>query len=141
MPGSSRQLSIEGGLPGRVAVITGAAKGMGGAISEALAGDGAHTVLAGRDVDALEELAGKLDASFPERRSLAVRCDVTDVDQVDGLVRAAVETFGGVDILVNAAGVIGPMRPPRTTSRPRSSGRSSRSTWSARSCRVEPPSP
>jgi len=57
-------------------------------------------------------LAGKLDASFPERRSLAVGCDVTDVDQVDGLIRAATETFGGVDILVNAAGVIGPIETP-----------------------------
>lgn len=112
MPGSSRQLTIEGGLGGRVAVITGAAKGMGAAISEALAEDGAHTVLAGRDLAALEDLAGKLDATYPGRRSLAVRCDVTDEDQVDRLVRDAVETFGGLDILVNAAGVIGPIETP-----------------------------
>lgn len=112
MPGNGRQLPIEGGLVGRVAVITGAAKGMGGAISEALADDGAHTVLAGRDVGALRDLAAKLDASFPERRSLAVGCDVTDADQVDRLVRAALDGFGGIDILVNAAGVIGPIETP-----------------------------
>jgi NAD(P)-dependent dehydrogenase (short-subunit alcohol dehydrogenase family) len=96
----------------KVAVVTGAAKGLGGAITDMLACDGAHLVLAGRDEQALESHAARLDAEYPERESLVATCDVTSEDDVRVLIGAAVERFGGLDILVNTAGVIGPIETP-----------------------------
>jgi NAD(P)-dependent dehydrogenase (short-subunit alcohol dehydrogenase family) len=99
-------------LAGRVAVVTGAAKGLGAAITEVLALDGAHVVLAGRDARALQEHAARLDEDYPERESAAVPCDVTREEDVRALVETAVGRFGGLDVLVNAAGVIGPIETP-----------------------------
>jgi len=96
-------------LRNKVAVVTGAAKGLGGAITDALACDGAHLVLAGRDLEALETHAARLDDRYRERASLVASCDVTNEDDVRAMIGAAVEQFGGVDILVNTAGVIGPI--------------------------------
>ena len=95
-----------------VAVVTGAAKGLGGAITEVLACDGAHVVLAGRDRNALEAHAAYLDGEYPERESLVATCDVTSEEDAQSLAAAAVERFGGIDILVNTAGVIGPIETP-----------------------------
>lgn len=102
------------GLPlaGRVAVVTGAAKGLGVAITDELAREGAHLVLAGRDLDALRSHARLLDEQHPSRQSLTVRCDVTDQAEVDAMIETAVSRFEGVDILVNAHGVIGPIETP-----------------------------
>ena len=99
-------------LRDKVAVVTGAAKGLGGAITDVLACDGAHLVLAGRDRAALENHAAQLDDEYPERESLVKTCDVTDEDDVRAMIGAAVERFGGLDILVNTAGVIGPIETP-----------------------------
>jgi NAD(P)-dependent dehydrogenase (short-subunit alcohol dehydrogenase family) len=102
----------EAPLYGRVAVVTGAAKGLGRAISDSLARAGAGVVLAGRDAEALEAYARLLDETYPKRESLAVRCDVSNETEVNALIEAAVERFEGIDILVNAAGVIGPIETP-----------------------------
>src|SRR5439155_1600592 len=67
-------------LRDKVAVVTGAAKGLGGAITDVLACDGAHLVLAGRDREALESHAVRLDDEYPERESLVAICDVTEED-------------------------------------------------------------
>jgi NAD(P)-dependent dehydrogenase (short-subunit alcohol dehydrogenase family) len=99
-------------LAGKVAIVTGGAKGIGGAISSILACDGADVVIAGRDEEALREHQVKLASSFPEVRVLATQCDVTNLAEVDDLMTSAVDTFGGVDILVNAAGVTGPIETP-----------------------------
>jgi 3-oxoacyl-[acyl-carrier protein] reductase len=99
-------------LRDKVALVTGAAKGLGGAISDVLASDGAHVVLSGRDTAALEAHARQLDADYPARESLVVACDVTDEEQVTSLIRTTVQRFGGLDILVNTAGVIGPIETP-----------------------------
>ena len=96
----------------KVAVVTGAAKGLGGAITDVLACDGAHLVLAGRDEQALEGHAVRLDDEYPERESLVATCDVTKEDDVRAMFGAAVERFGRLDILVNTAGVIGPIETP-----------------------------
>ena len=96
----------------KVAVVTGAAKGLGGAITDVLACDGAHLVLAGRDEQALESHAVRLDDEYPERESLVATCDVTKEDDVRAMIGAAVERFGRLDILVNTAGVIGPIETP-----------------------------
>ena len=96
-------------LEGKVAVVTGAAKGIGAVVSEYLAGDGAHVALIGRDQQALRGLAATLDEKFPSRESLPVRCDVTDEEQVSEMVAAVAGRFGGIDILVNTAGGTGPI--------------------------------
>ena len=99
-------------LHGRVAVVTGAAKGMGGPICAALAEEGAAVVLAGRDVEAIENHAARLQDRFPEASTLTVRCDVTDEGETSALAEAALARFGRIDILVNTAGVIGPIETP-----------------------------
>jgi NAD(P)-dependent dehydrogenase (short-subunit alcohol dehydrogenase family) len=99
-------------LAGSVAVVTGAAKGLGQSITEVLACDGAHVVLGGRSESDLSRQAESLDRAYPHRQSAAVASDVTDEDGVRLLIDTAVDRFGGIDIVVNAAGVIGPIETP-----------------------------
>jgi NAD(P)-dependent dehydrogenase (short-subunit alcohol dehydrogenase family) len=99
-------------LAGQVAVVTGAAKGLGGAITDHLARDGAHIVLTGRDADALRAHAEGLDSRHPHRESVVTPCDVTSADDIERAVSEGVNRLGGVDILVNAAGTIGPIETP-----------------------------
>jgi NAD(P)-dependent dehydrogenase (short-subunit alcohol dehydrogenase family) len=99
-------------LYGRVAIVTGAAKGIGGPVCAALAEEGAAIVLAGRDMDAIEAHAGQLQDRFPDLETLSVRCDVTDEAATSELAASALERFGRIDILVNTAGVIGPIETP-----------------------------
>lgn len=96
-------------LQGKVAIVTGAAKGIGSATCLYLAQDGAHLALAGRSTEALAARAAELDSACPGRASMAVRCDVTDEDQVAAMMAAVAERFGGLDILVNNAGGTGPI--------------------------------
>jgi 3-oxoacyl-[acyl-carrier protein] reductase len=97
-------------LPDQVAIVTGAAKGMGRAIVLRLAGEGAHVVLAARDAGPLEAVAG--EARALGRRTLVVPTDVRDEASVQALVEAALDAFGRVDILVNCAGTTGPIETP-----------------------------
>jgi NAD(P)-dependent dehydrogenase (short-subunit alcohol dehydrogenase family) len=96
----------------RVAIVTGAAKGMGGAICSALAGEGSHIVLAARDGAHLETLAQTLRGLEHGKRYLPVPADVTDERQVAVLAERTLAEFGRIDILVNAAGTIGPVETP-----------------------------
>lgn len=98
-----------GPLGGKVAIVTGAAKGIGGVATEHFARDGADVTLVGRDTQALEAHAKHLDSMYPSRQSLVVTCDVTDEPSVESMVAAVVKRFGGVDILVNTAGGTGPI--------------------------------
>jgi len=88
-------------LTDRTAVVTGGAQGLGYAIAELFVAEGAHVVLGDLDLAATEAAAKQLGSDA----ALAVRCDVTKADEVDGLVSAAVEHFGGIDIMVNNAGI------------------------------------
>jgi NAD(P)-dependent dehydrogenase (short-subunit alcohol dehydrogenase family) len=95
-------------LAGRVAIVTGAGKGMGPAISVALAREGADQVFGGRDLQALEAVAEKVREIG--RRAVVVHCDVTVPAEVEAMVAQALELPAGrVDILVNAAGGTGPI--------------------------------
>jgi 3-oxoacyl-[acyl-carrier protein] reductase len=97
-------------LEGQTAVVTGAAKGMGRAISLRLAGEGADLVLAARTVAPLDAVAA--EARALGRRALVVAVDVRDEGQVEAMVRTAVEGFGRIDVLVNCAGGTGPVETP-----------------------------
>jgi 3-oxoacyl-[acyl-carrier protein] reductase len=94
-------------LKGRVAVITGPAKGMGAAVTLGFAREGCRLALVGRDVAAIEPVA-------EEGRGLGcdvavIACDLTDTDAVDAAIARAHEAFGRIDILVNVAGGSGPI--------------------------------
>lgn len=96
-------------LKGRVAIITGAGRGIGRAIAVAYAREGAHLFLAARTESELEEtvaLCGDLGAV-----ALPVVTDVSDPEQVQALVATALQRSGHVDVLVNSAGVYGPIGP------------------------------
>ena len=95
------------GLNGRSVIITGPAKGMGRAVSLAFAREGADLVLAGRDTAAIMPVAA--EAKKAGVKAIVVACDVTREADCAGLARAALEAFGGIDILVNVAGGSGPI--------------------------------
>jgi len=99
-------------LQDRVAIVTGAAKGMGAAISTALAEEGAHVVAAAREGPPLDGLVEKLRGLERGKRYLAMPTDVTVEVQVAALANRALKEFGRIDILVNAAGVIGSIETP-----------------------------
>lgn len=99
-------------LAGKVAIVTGGAKGLGAAISRDLARQGAQVVIAGRDTASLEAHAATLDSDYPHRDSLVSTTDVLQPDRVAGMVEAAVQRFGGIDIVVNTAGGTGPIETP-----------------------------
>jgi rhamnulose-1-phosphate aldolase/alcohol dehydrogenase len=87
---------------GRVALVTGAASGIGRAVAARLAADGACVVVADRDADAAAVAAADLgDADV----ALGVRADVTDSEQVQAAVDEALLGFGGIDLVVNNAGL------------------------------------
>jgi 3-oxoacyl-[acyl-carrier protein] reductase len=98
-------------LDGRIAIVTGAAKGMGRDICLALAREGAHLALAAREAAPLEALAREVEGAG--RRAIVVPTDVADEPAVQALVARTREAFGGrIDVLVNAAGVTGPIETP-----------------------------
>ena len=98
-------------LEDRIAIVTGAAKGMGREICIALAREGAHVALAAREEEPLAAVAKEVEALG--RRALVRPTDVTDEAAVVRLVEAARGAFGGrIDILVNAAGITGPIETP-----------------------------
>ena len=92
-------------LSGQVAVVTGAGRGIGAAIATSLARLGAHVVLCGRTVSALQATAAAIASEGGS--STAVECDVTDLRSVESMAARIEELFGRLDILVNNAGVGG----------------------------------
>lgn len=91
-------------LDGRVALVTGGARGLGRAMSEALAEAGASVVLTARKLVAAENAAREL-ADKSKAKTLGVAADVTAATDVDAMVARVLDTFGRLDILVNNAGV------------------------------------
>ena len=97
-------MSFEIDLGGKVAIVAGAARGIGRAIGVALADAGAKVVVNDISLESLEETAGEINGSGGE--SLAYQADISVKEQVSGLMDEAVRVFGRIDILVNVAAIL-----------------------------------
>jgi 3-oxoacyl-[acyl-carrier protein] reductase len=89
-------------LDGKPAVVTGGAQGIGFAIAQCYITEGARVVIGDLDLAATEAAVEKLGGHGVAR---AVRCDVTDAEEVDALLKTAVAEFGSLDVMVNNAGI------------------------------------
>jgi 3-oxoacyl-[acyl-carrier protein] reductase len=92
-------------LDNRVAVITGAAQGIGLEIARAYLAEGARVVLGDINGEAAEKSAAELVAATPGAAAIGARCDVTSEEQVGALVKRATSEFDGLDVMVNNAGI------------------------------------
>ncbi len=97
----------EGELSGQVAVITGASRGIGRATALELARRGADVAIVARSTDALLSTAREIEALG--RKALPLPADVSEISQAFAMAEKVRETFGHVEILVNNAGVLGPI--------------------------------
>jgi 3-oxoacyl-[acyl-carrier protein] reductase len=92
------------GLAGKVAVVTGSSRGLGFASAKALAAEGCHVTLCARSRDGLNAAVHAIAETAAAARLHAVEADVSTAAGVRAVIDAAVETFGGIDILVNNVG-------------------------------------
>jgi rhamnulose-1-phosphate aldolase/alcohol dehydrogenase len=100
-----QRLPKPGALEGRVALVTGAAGGIGGAIARRLLDEGACVMLSDLDTDALAGASAAAEAAYGEDRARAVRTDVTDEDSVAQAILYSALEYGGLDIVVCCAGL------------------------------------
>jgi NAD(P)-dependent dehydrogenase (short-subunit alcohol dehydrogenase family) len=96
-------------LSGRAAIITGASQGLGFAIARAYLDAGARVALCARDPDALDRSAGELRRSAPPNSVFAQPADVASESEARSFVQRAIDGFGTIDVLVNNAGIYGPL--------------------------------
>jgi 3-oxoacyl-[acyl-carrier protein] reductase len=93
------------GLAGKIAIVTGASKGLGLASARALLAEGARVVICGRTRASLDQATRDLETGGKEGDVLAVQADVSREADLERLVRETVERFGGIDVLVNNVGL------------------------------------
>lgn len=91
-------------LVGKTVLITGASRGIGAATARAFAQAGANVALVARSADAIATLAGEIGET-----ALAIPCDVSRYAEVEEAVAATARTFGGLDVLINNAGLVDPI--------------------------------
>lgn len=96
--------ALDNNIEGKVVVITGASSGLGEATARHLSGQGAKVVLGARRLERIEQLAKDLIAAGGE--AIAVATDVTRYEDVKKLVDTAVQVFGGIDVMINNAGLM-----------------------------------
>jgi rhamnulose-1-phosphate aldolase/alcohol dehydrogenase len=92
-------------LAGRVALVTGAASGIGRATAYRLAQEGAHVVVADLNLNGAQTVAEDIVKRHGKMRALAVNCDVTSEENIIAAFKQTIATYGGVDIVVNNAGI------------------------------------
>src|SRR5436190_13925721 len=95
----------------KTALITGASRGIGKAIALKLAAEGANIVIAAKSVEENPKLGGTIFSAAAEveaagGKALAIQCDIRFEDQVQNVVDKTIETFGGIDVLINNASAI-----------------------------------
>lgn len=95
---------MQTGLAGRTALVTGASRGIGKATAHELAAEGSNLVLVSRRQEALDAVAGELRDAYPKIGVLAHAAHVGEPEQAQACVAAAVDAFGGIDVLINNAG-------------------------------------
>jgi 3-oxoacyl-[acyl-carrier protein] reductase len=100
-----RLTSLSRSSQGRVAIVTGAASGMGRATAHLFADEGIHVVVADLGADRVDTVVDEITSVHGGRAAVGVVCDVADVEQLRRLVDMALATFGQLDIVVNNAGV------------------------------------
>ena len=100
-------------LQGRTAIVTGAGRGIGGAIARKLASEGATVILSARSDRDIQSVATEIEHAGGHAK--AVAGDVSQQADCEKIVRAATDSFGHVDILVNNAGILGPVAPAEAT--------------------------
>lgn len=91
-------------MTGKTVMITGASRGIGAQAARVFAGAGANVALLARSADAIGEVAGEIGA-----QAIAIPCDVSRYWEVEAAVNATITAFGGLDVLINNAGVIEPV--------------------------------
>lgn len=96
-------------IPNRIALVTGATRGIGRAVAIALAADGLHVILTGRVTSALEETDDAIRALGGS--ATLIPLNLQQSDRVDGLGPALYQRFGRLDVLVANAGILGPLSP------------------------------
>ena len=91
-------------MTGKTALITGASRGIGAAAARAFADAGANVALVARSTSEIAQIAGEIGD-----RAIAISCDVSRYDEVLRAVETTTDTFGGIDVLINNAGVVNPI--------------------------------
>jgi NAD(P)-dependent dehydrogenase (short-subunit alcohol dehydrogenase family) len=91
-------------MQGKVAIVTGGSRGLGLEMARALAEAGANVVVASRDVERVRAVAEELASAWGQT-CRGYRCDVGDLEQVEGLVGRVMAEFGQIDVLINNAGI------------------------------------
>ena len=91
-------------MVGKTVLITGASRGIGAAAAKAFAEAGANVAMIARNVDQIAQIAGEIGDT-----ALAIQCDVSRRSEVESAVAATAQTFGGLDVLINNAGIIEPI--------------------------------
>ncbi len=96
-------------LAGRIALITGASRGIGAAVAKRFAMEGAHVILIARTIGGLEEVDDAIKANGGQ--ATLVPCDLTDFEALDTLGPSLLERFDKLDVFVGNAGALGEMTP------------------------------
>lgn len=96
-------------LKGKIALITGASKGIGAAVAKAYASKGAHVILLARNISGLEAVDNEIREAGGQ--ATLMPCDLGQLDELEKLGLAIHERFGGLDILVANAGMLGTLKP------------------------------
>jgi NAD(P)-dependent dehydrogenase (short-subunit alcohol dehydrogenase family) len=102
-------LKSEGRLAGRIALITGASRGLGAAMAERFAAEGAHLILVARTQGGLEETDDRVRAAGGS--ATLVPLDLTQFDEIDRMAAAVAQRFGRLDVLVGNAAMLPPLTP------------------------------